>query len=125
MMTNLHASLGAAGLIIVRDTNERKLNLPRKYIVDAFPLVVQSKCFDDAKQIIINNAYDSVMMVNGTLNAYLPAPAQALRFRVLNASSERVYDLGLQGNLPFYQIGTDGGLLNSPVALTRLRLAPG
>lgn len=125
MMTNLHASLGAAGLIIVRDTNERKLNLPRKYSVDDFPLVLQSKCFDAAKQIVINNAYDSVMMVNGTLNAYLPAPAQVVRFRLLNASSERVYNLGLQGNLSFYQIGTDGGLLNSPVALTRLRLAPG
>ena len=40
-------------------------------------------------------------------------------------SSERVYNIGLEGNLPFYQITTDGGLLDAPVLLTRLRLAPG
>jgi blue copper oxidase len=125
MMTNMHATLGAAGLIIVRDTIERALNLPRRYGVDDFPLVIQSKCFDVAKQIVIGNPYDSVMMVNGTIKAYLPTPAQVVRFRILNASSERVYNYGLQGNLTFYQIGTDGGLLNTPIALTRLRLAPG
>jgi len=121
MMTNLHASLGAAGLVIVRDTIESALNLPRRYGVDDFPLVIQSKCFDASKQIVI----DSVMMVNGTIKPYLPTPAQVIRFRLLNASSERVYNLGFQGNLTFYQIGTDGGLLNAPVSLTRLRLAPG
>lgn len=125
MMTNMHASMGAAGLIIVRDSTERTLNLPRTYGTDDFPLVLQSKCFDATKQIVIDNASDSVMLVNGTLNAYLPTPAQVVRFRLLNASSERVYNVGLQGNLSFYQIGTDGGLLDAPVALTRLRLAPG
>jgi bilirubin oxidase len=125
MMTNLHASLGAAGLIIVRDTTERKLNLPRRYGIDDFPLVLQSKCFNSAKQIVIDNAADSVVMVNGTLNAYLPTPAQVVRFRLLNASSERVYNVGFQGNLTFNQITSDGGLLDAPVALTRLRLAPG
>jgi len=125
MMTNKHTSMGAAGLIIVRDSSERSLNLPRSYGIDDFPLVLQSKCFDSNKQIVINNASDSVMLINGTLNAFLPTPAQVLRFRLLNASSERVYNVGLQGNLTFYQIGTDGGLLNAPIALTRLKLAPG
>lgn len=125
MMTNMHATMGAAGLIIVRDSTEATLNLPRTYGVDDFPLVIQSKCFDSNKQILVDNASDSVMMVNGTLNAYLPVPAQVVRLRVLNASSERVYNLGFQGNLSFSQIGSDGGLLNAPVSLTRLRLAPG
>ncbi|MBL7767287.1 MAG: multicopper oxidase domain-containing protein [Chitinophagaceae bacterium] len=125
MMTNLHASLGAAGLVIVRDSTEATLNLPRRYGIDDFPLVIQSKCFDANKQIVIGNASDSVMMVNGTINPYLPVPAQVVRLRLLNASSERVYNLGFQGNLSFFQIGSDGGLLNAPVSLTRLRLAPG
>lgn len=125
MMTNMHATMGAAGLIIVRDSAEAAINLPRTYGVDDFPLVIQSKCFDAAKQILVDNASDSVMMVNGTLNAYLPIPAQVVRLRVLNASSERVYNIGFQGNLSFSQIGSDGGLRNAPVSLTRLRLAPG
>jgi FtsP/CotA-like multicopper oxidase with cupredoxin domain len=125
MMTNLHVTRGAAGLIIVRDSAEALLNLPRTYGVDDFPLVIQSKCFDASKQIQINNAYDSVMLVNGTVNPFLNVPAQVVRLRLLNASPERVYQLGFLGNLSFQQIGSDGGLLDAPVALTRLRLAPG
>lgn len=125
MKTNLQASGGATGMIIVRDSAEAALILPRTYAVDDFPLIIQSKCFDVNKQLVINNHYDSVMMVNGTLNPYLPVPAQVVRFRVLNASPERIYNIGLQNNLVFYQIGSDGGLLPAPVSLTRLRLAPG
>ena len=125
MMTNKHVSLGAAGLIIVKDSIENSLNIPRTYGSDDFPLVIQSKCFDVNKQIIFGNASDSVILVNGTINPYLPVSAQVIRFRILNASPERVYNFGLQGNLTFYQIGTDGGLLDAPVALNRLRLAPG
>ncbi|TAH44380.1 MAG: T9SS type A sorting domain-containing protein [Bacteroidetes bacterium] len=125
MMTNLHATLGAAGLIIIRDSVESALNLPRTYGEDDFPLVVQSKSFDANKEIIIGDAYDSTMMVNGTVNAYLPVPAQVNRFRILNASTERNYNFGLQGNLVFQQIASDGGLLDAPVPLTRLVLSPG
>jgi bilirubin oxidase len=61
MKTNKHVSLGAAGLIIVRDSVEKSLNIPRKYGIDDFPLVIQSKCFDANKQIIFGNASDSVI----------------------------------------------------------------
>ncbi|TND07592.1 MAG: Bilirubin oxidase [Bacteroidetes bacterium] len=125
MKTNLHATKGAAGMIIVRDSAEAALVLPRKYGTDDFPLVLQSKHFDAAKQIVTETAYDSVMMVNGTIDPYLQVPAQVVRFRLLNASSERVYNCGLQGNMVFYQVGSDGGLLAAPVSMTRLRLAPG
>lgn len=125
MMTNMHATLGAAGMIIVRDTIESQLTLPRKYGVDDFPLVFQSKCFDTNKQIIIDNHSDSVLMVNGTLNPYLPVPAQVIRLRLLNASSERVFRIGMNNNMPFYMIGSDGGLLDAPVSMNRLQISPG
>ncbi|MFM1744317.1 MAG: hypothetical protein RLZZ630_254, partial [Bacteroidota bacterium] len=125
MKTNLQVARGAAGLIIVRDSAEAALDLPRTYGVDDFPLVLQSKCFDASKQILIDNHSDSVMLVNGTLDPYLQVPAQVVRFRVLNASPERVYNIGMQNNLGFFQIGSDGGLLNAALPLTRLRLAPG
>lgn len=125
MMTNMHVTGGAAGFIIVRDTQEAALNLPRNYGTDDFPLAIQSKCFDAQKQILIDNAYDSVMMVNGTINPYFDLPAQLIRLRILNASPERVYNLGLSNGQNFYQIAGDGGLLDNPVTLTRLVLAPG
>ena len=125
MMTNMHVTRGAAGFIIVRDSQEVQLSLPRSYATDDFPLAIQSKCFDAQKQILIDNAYDSTMMVNGTINPYVELPAQIIRLRILNASPERVYNLGLSNNLNFYQIASDGGLLNAPVTLNRLMIAPG
>ena len=123
--TNKHVSLGIAGFIIVRDNEEGSLNLPRTYGVDDFPLVIQTKDFDADKQIVVPSNSDDVLMVNATIDPYLDVPAQVVRFRLLNGSSQRVFNIGLSDNLTFYQIGSDGGLLSEPVALTRLQIAPG
>lgn len=123
--TERQVTKGAAGFIIVRDDEEAQLNLPRKYGVDDFPVVIQSRAFDADKQLLSNTAADDVIMCNATLDAYLDVPAQVVRLRLLNGSTERIYNLGVEGNLGFYQIGTDGGLLDAPVSLTRLRLVPG
>ena len=123
--TEEQVTMGAAGFIIVRDNEEAQLELPRIYGVDDFPIVIQSRAFDAEKQFLTNTALDDVTLCNGTLDAYLDVPAQVVRLRLLNGSTERVYNLGFQGNLSFFQIATDGGLLNAPVSLTRLRLAPG
>jgi len=50
------------------------------------------------------------------------------RFRVYNGSNARFYNLRFLNGLrspTFYQIGSDGGLLNAPVPLNQLLLAPG
>ncbi len=123
--TNKHVSLGIAGLIIVRDDEEANLDLPRTYGLDDFPLVIQTKDFDVNKQIVVPSNSDDVVMVNATIDPYLNVPAQVVRFRLLNGSSQRVLKIGLSENRPFYQIGSDGGLFNKPVILNRLRMAPG
>jgi bilirubin oxidase len=123
--TERQVTEGAAGLIIVRDDEEAQLALPRTYGVDDFPVVMQSRAFDADKQFMDQTAADEVMMINGTLDAYLDVPAQFVRLRLLNGSTERVYNLGLEGNLSFYQIASDGGLLDKPVTLTRMLLSPG
>ena len=43
---------------------------------------------------------------------------------MLNASNARFYNQRLNNGAMFYQIGSDGGLLDRPVALTSLRIAP-
>jgi len=123
--TEAQVTSGAAGFIIVRDDEEAQLELPRTYGKDDFPIVIQSRAFDVNKQFIDNTASDDVILCNATLDAFLDVPAQVVRFRLLNGSTERIYNLGFQGNLNFHQIATDGGLLNTPVSLSRLQLAPG
>ncbi len=123
--TDIHVSKGIAGLILVRDTEEAQLNLPRTYGIDDIPLVIQTKVFDTTNQILARNNSDTVLMVNATRNPYVDVPAQVVRFRVLNGSSQRVFNLGLSNNETFYQIASDGGLLSAPYQTTRLQLAPG
>jgi bilirubin oxidase len=93
--------------------------------LDDFPLVIQTKDFDINGQIVVPSNSDDIMMVNATIDPNLNVPAQVVRFRLLNGSSQRVFNIGLSGNKPFYQIASDGGLLKKPEILTRLRMAPG
>ncbi len=123
--TNLHVSNGIAGFIIVRDNVEAALALPRTYGIDDFPLAIQTKDLDANFQIVSGTNSDDVLMVNATLSPELEVPAQVVRLRILNGSSQRSFNLGLTNNQIFYQIATDGGLLANPVSLTRLVLSPG
>jgi bilirubin oxidase len=123
--TNEHVSKGIAGFIIVRDEEEAQLELPRTYGVDDFPLAIQTKDFDENNQVVVPSNSDDAVMVNATIDANLNVPAQVVRLRLLNGTSQRVLNIGLSGNTTFYQIGSDGGLLSNALALTRLQLPPG
>lgn len=123
--TDLHVSKGIAGMIIVKDSIEEALVLPRTYGVDDFPIIVQTKAFDVLTQIAISTEEDTAVFVNGTLQPYLNAPSQVIRLRILNGSSMRAYNFGFTNNKSFKMIATDGGLLDSTITLTRIRLSPG
>ena len=123
---------GLAGMIIVKDAAEAALSLPRTYGVDDFPLIVQTKSIDPVSDTIrygfngnpvLNK--DSILMVNATVNPVLDVPRQMVRFRLLNASAQRVFRFGFAANNNFYQIASDDGLLNAPVTVNRVMLAPG
>jgi blue copper oxidase len=123
--TDLHVSKGLAGMIIIKDSAEAGLNLPGTYGVDDFPLIIQTKAFDVLNQIAVSTGFDTVPMVNGTRNAYLNAPAQVVRLRLLNGSSGRSFMIGFSNNMNFYQVTTDGGLMDSAIATNRLLLSNG
>ncbi len=123
--TDEHVSKGIAGLIIIKDPEEAALNLPRTYGVDDFPLVVQTKDFDANYQIVNHSNNDDTIMVNATVDPYVEMPAQVVRLRLLNGSTQRVMRFGFTANKSFYQIATDGGLREMPLFTTRLQLASG
>jgi bilirubin oxidase len=123
--TDPQVSKGLAGMFIVKDAQESALQLPRTYGVDDIPLIIQSKAFDALTQIAIATEMDTGLFVNGTLHATFAAPAQVVRFRIVNGSSLRTYNFGFSNNQIFYQIATDGGMLDTTLSLTRLQLSPG
>ena len=122
--TNEHVTKGISGLIIIKDDEEAILDLPRTYGIDDIPMILQSKEFNNDNQIVIGGHLDSTPMVNATLDAYYEVPAQVIRLRLLNGSSMRAFNVGFSDNSTFYQIGSDGGLLSEPIAMTRLLIAP-
>lgn len=125
-----HAIKGAAGMIIVRDSEEAVLNLPRRYGIDDFPIIVQSAQYDSLNQPMPFGMQDSTLLVNGVRanyghSAYLNVPSQIVRLRLLNAAGERTFNFGFTNNMSFKIIGSDGGLLNAPVNASRIRVSPG
>ncbi|MGA1665881.1 MAG: multicopper oxidase domain-containing protein [Bacteroidia bacterium] len=123
--TNAQVSKGLTGFIVVRDSLEDALTLPKRYGVDDIPLLLQTKGFNAQKEITYDHPMDTAVMANGTLRAVHTLPAQVVRLRLLNGCSERVLRLGFHNNESFWQIASDGGLLSAPVSLNRIQLGPG
>jgi bilirubin oxidase len=112
---------GLGGFMIVRDEVESKLALPRTYGVDDIPLVLSDRDISTSNQFVVVPYGDS-MMTNMTLRAQYTVPAQVVRFRILNGGLERSYNLGFSDGRSFQVIASDGGLLTTPVTVTKYLL---
>jgi bilirubin oxidase len=121
-------TMGAGGLIIIKDPQEAALALPRTYGVDDIPLVFSSRRFLTNNQFSKNitvDIYGDYMLTNGTLSAQVSLPKQVVRLRILNAEIERGLNLGFSDNRTFSVITNDGGLLDAPIPVSRVRVMPG
>ena len=136
--TQEQLTLGAGGFIIVRDPAEAALGLPRTYGVDDIPLALTSRRFLTASNQFSFNQYaenggttssldnyGDTILINGTHVPQVSLPKQYVRLRILNAEIQRGYNLGFSDNRIFYVIANDQGLLNAPVAVTRMFLMVG
>jgi FtsP/CotA-like multicopper oxidase with cupredoxin domain len=70
------------------------------------------------------NGIEGAIYVNGSRMPSIRASKATLRLRFVNASNARYYHLGLD-NHTMHLIASDGGLIEKPVALESLLLAPG
>jgi len=136
-ITRLNVFAGLAGGYLVRDANDPgdgSLLPAPPYEV---PLVVQDRMFNDdgTFDYPLGEArnwapefFGDVATVNGKAWPNLAVDRGKYRFRVFNGSQARFYNFRFESGgsvLDFFQIGTDGGLLNRPVRLSSLLLAPG
>jgi len=123
---------GLAGLLIVTDDEEQALRLPSDYGVDDLPLVLQDRQFEDGLMVlpqgmmtIMQGRRGDTFLVNGTTNAVARVPARLVRLRLVNGSNARIFDLSFGDGRSFHWIASEGGLLEKPVILRSLTLAPG
>ncbi|GAA1637032.1 multicopper oxidase domain-containing protein [Nocardia ninae] len=129
--TEKHVRRGLAGMFLLDDEVSESLPLPSNYGVDDLPVIVQDVKFRRAELDMSHAMFRDVgflgdqTMVNGTLTPYREVGDELIRLRLLNASTARVYTFGFDDERQFSLIATDGGLLESPLALDRLQLSPG
>lgn len=121
---------GLAGMLIVSDDEEEKLNLPKGEF--DMPIVIQDRAFDQENQLLYLNRgrMDKMMgfmgnriFINGKPDKNLNLKAGATyRLRFLNASNSRFYKLGWSDGTPITVIGIDGSLLEKPRSLPFMML---
>src|SRR5205807_8734507 len=92
------------------------------------PLANAYKQFHAKKQnpyvVEPNRVNGDKVLVNGVYQPYLEVGDRKYRFRILNASNHRTYNLTLSTGDSFIQIGTESGLLPAPVTRTGMRMGP-
>ena len=130
--TGVQVYSGLAGVFLVTDDEERALGLPSEYGVDDLPLVLQDRLFEDGRLVLPEGMMTSMMgrrgnttLVNGTPNALARVPGRLLRLRLVNGSNARIFDLSFDDRRTFHWIASEGGLLEAPIQVQSLTLAPG
>ena len=68
--------------------------------------------------------FGDVIVVNGKSWPYLNVEPRRYRFRIADGANARFFNLTIPG-LKWWIIGTDGGLLDKPIQVDKLFLAPG
>jgi spore coat protein A, manganese oxidase len=145
--TRLNVYGGLAAFYLLRgngdDGKVQKGRLPAG--LQEVEIALQDRSFDTNGQLFFPDVGDNpgvhpywlpeffgdVIVVNGKSWPKLQVEPKRYRFRLLEGSNARFYNLTFRVGavdgpvLPFYVIGTDGGLLDSPVKVDNLLYAPG
>ncbi|MFG1920349.1 multicopper oxidase family protein [Cryptosporangium sp. NPDC048952] len=121
---------GLAGFHLIRDDVEDALSLPGGD--REIPLMIADRAFDAdgalkypamAHDDFVEGVLGDVVLVNGAPWPELEVDAARYRFRILNASNARRYQLTLDQGATFVQIGSDAGLLAAPIEHTAVTIA--
>ena len=136
-ITRLNVYAGLAGFYLLRDPNNPISTLlpSGKHEI---PLVIQDRLFTEDGELFypsvgtnpdIHPYWQSAfkgdtIMVNGRVWPNLNVERAQYRFRVLNGSNDRIYNLKFSNNQSFIQIGSDGGFLPFPVTMNEVLVGP-
>jgi spore coat protein A, manganese oxidase len=143
-VTRLNVYAGLAGYYLITDQNE--MNLQQTGKLPAAPydlgLAIQDRMFTSEGQLyypslsgmaeeseseasMMPEVFGDFILVNGMTWPVLDVEPRQYRFRVLNGSDSRFYNLFLSSGQPIIQIGSDLGFLNAPYTLNQMLIAPG
>ncbi len=109
---------GLAGLLIVREAEERTYGLPA--VEHELSLVIQDRRVDDNQFVFkrmmmddMNGVLGDTVLVNGAPDAAFEVTPLPWRLRLANVSNARIYKLAWSDGRPLHVIATDNGLLSA------------
>ena len=136
-ITRLNVVAGLEGTYLIRDQNDAIAPLlpSGKYEI---PLMLHDRAFNTDGSIHFTQVganpdihpywdpeyFGDVILVNGKAWPNLRVDRHQYRFRIVNGSNARFYNLKLSNGMSFTQIGGDGSYLPAPVTLTEALVAP-
>jgi FtsP/CotA-like multicopper oxidase with cupredoxin domain len=124
-ITSPNVYMGLAAMYILHDSHELSLPIPHgKYDV---PLIISDAMFEDNGQLLYDDndhsgVYGDVILTNGVPWPAMKVERRKYRFRILNASVSRSYNLRLSSGEPLITIATDGGLMPTPRPVGSLKV---
>jgi len=141
-VTRLNVYAGLAGYYLITDNNEINLQATAKLPAAPYDLglAIQDRMFTASGQLfypsineeegapepsILPEVFGDFILVNGMAWPVLEVEPRQYRFRMLNGSDSRFYNLFLSSGQQFIQIGSDQGFLYSPFAMNQVLIAPG
>jgi spore coat protein A, manganese oxidase len=132
-ISRLNILAGLFGLYLIRDDLEAGLHLPHgKYEI---PLALYDRTLDQDGQLYypvsikpgapwVPEFRGNMIVANGKIAPFAEVEPCKYRLRILNCSNGRTLILSMSDGQPFYQIGSDQGLMAAPVELRTLHLQP-
>jgi spore coat protein A, manganese oxidase len=136
-MTRLTVAAGLAGAYLLRDPDDPIAPLLPSGKFE-MPLILMDRAFNSDGSIHFTQVGDNpdihpywdpeyfgdTILVNGKVWPNLKVERRQYRFRIVNGSNARFYNLKLSNGMSFIQIGGDGSYLPAPVTLTEALIAP-
>jgi spore coat protein A len=141
-ITRLNVYAGLAGYYLLTDDHEQSLKAQHQLPADPYDigLAIQDRMFTNDGQLYypslpeepndptpsaLPEFFGNFILVNGKAWPVLEVEPRAYRYRILNGSDSRYYDLFLSSGQVITQIGSDNGLLPAPIAFEHLLIGTG
>ena len=139
-ITRINVMSGLAGFYLLSDPSDTEVEPLLPSGEYDMPLVFQDRNFlsDGSFYFPVDEAtnpdvhpywspefFGEVSMVDGLVWPNMDVKQGIYRFRLLDGSNARFYNLHFSNNMEFTQIATDGGFLKESVPMTSLLIAPG
>lgn len=145
-ITRFNPFAGLAAAYVLRDDDENNLISSGAIPSDAYevPIVLQDKLLDTLTGAMLYPVgnyppgtthplwmpeyFGDTPVINGKAYPYLDIEPRRYRFRFLNGSNARFYNIWFdagQGPIPFHAIASEQGFLPAPALVNKLLIAPG